>query len=112
MAYNYEAVGTQRIDRQAFIGSTDPNYCISIYHVHAVATTSGAQVTIACVPYSVTLSTATAGTAYLTLPTISGSSYITEWDNHYGFLLDSGTALFQTSVGFSFAVVGYQVVKK
>jgi hypothetical protein len=112
MAYEYCVVGTQRFDRQGFIGSTDPNYCVRLYHVTAVGSASGATVNVACIPPTVGMTTATAGTAYLTLVLTSGTSYIADWDNHYGFLLDSGTALFQTCTGFSYAVIGYQMVKK
>jgi hypothetical protein len=111
MAYEYLAVGTQKITDQAFIGTTNPNYTIRLFHVMAVGSTSNAQITIGNVS---SLRTATdASDLFLTLPlTQSGPSMMGYWDNHYGFLLDHSAVLFMTSTGFSYALIGYQVVKK
>ena len=114
MAYEYLTIGTQRIDRQAYIGPTDSNFCIKLYHVTACGSTSNATVVIS-ISQGTTATNIT--TPYLHLPLLdSGTLYSVDWDSHYGRIIgtpnDTGTALFHTFTGFSYALVEYTVLRR
>ena len=113
MAWEYLSVGTQRFTAQAYLGRTDNNLSTRMYHVFAVGSTPNAQVAVALRSGGgAQLTTATAGTTYLSLPlTTSGTAMTSYWDSHYGTLLE-GPVLLQTCVGFSYAVVQYVQVPR
>lgn len=114
MSYEYLNVGTQRFDGQGFLNPTATGYAFKIYHVLAVGSTNNAQISLNLISSTGSaLTTATNNTnAYLTLPlSTSGTNVMGVWDSHYGTLVN-GPVLLHTCVGFSYAVVQYNAVKK
>jgi hypothetical protein len=112
MAYDSILVGTQRFTQQGYIGSTNPGYAVTLFHVTAVGSSGNGQVVISSVNPSTTTATDVT-TPYITLPlTTSGTAMTGEWDSNCGRTFGQGAALLNTCVGFSYAVVEYQIVKK
>jgi hypothetical protein len=111
MAYEYLSVGSQRIDRQAYLLPTGNNFAYRVYHITAVGSASGAIMDLCQVTAGTTATSTT--TKYISIPlNNSGTNfYSQEWDTHYGRLFE-GNVLVHTFTGISYAVIDYQVLRK